>query len=210
MQAGKGVAPRGSHHLGKGEGLLGVTPALEFRSFRSWGLRVQGLFQAIMTVTVDSSTGYQIRARLTDIEAFTIAIHTIVAEIPELLGREVQLPKKFFFRRQGPNSWIPDRCFWQAEMGPGGLRGLTPSRQEPRLPIFVPSGTLNRSPPPRSACVCGKQRGGQVEYVGQTLLLQEPPSSRCQAIGRFKWEHSSPVRGNAPRLCLGQDRAERG
>ncbi|KAJ1133757.1 hypothetical protein NDU88_000233 [Pleurodeles waltl] len=46
MQAGQGGAPRGSHHLDKGEGLLGFTPALEFRSFRSWGLRVQSLFQA--------------------------------------------------------------------------------------------------------------------------------------------------------------------
>ncbi|KAJ1182902.1 hypothetical protein NDU88_008079 [Pleurodeles waltl] len=46
MQAGKGGSPRGSHHLGKGEGLLGVTPALEFRSFRSWGLRLHSLYQA--------------------------------------------------------------------------------------------------------------------------------------------------------------------
>ncbi|KAJ1179580.1 hypothetical protein NDU88_004814 [Pleurodeles waltl] len=47
LQAGKGGLPRGNLHLGKGEGLLGVTSPVKVRSFRSWGLRVQGLFQAV-------------------------------------------------------------------------------------------------------------------------------------------------------------------
>ncbi|KAJ1100382.1 hypothetical protein NDU88_005468 [Pleurodeles waltl] len=68
MQAGKGGAPRGSHDLGKGEGLLGVTPALEFRSFRSWGLRVQGLFQASgsesQAVAVRGNSGFPLQALL--------------------------------------------------------------------------------------------------------------------------------------------------
>ncbi|KAJ1096966.1 hypothetical protein NDU88_002097 [Pleurodeles waltl] len=46
LQAGKGGIPRGNLHLGKGEGLLGVTSPVKVRSFRSWGLRVQGLSQA--------------------------------------------------------------------------------------------------------------------------------------------------------------------
>ncbi|KAJ1173314.1 hypothetical protein NDU88_005150 [Pleurodeles waltl] len=46
LQAGKGGVPRGNLHLGKGEGLLGVTSPVKVRSFRSWGLRVQGLSQA--------------------------------------------------------------------------------------------------------------------------------------------------------------------
>ena len=63
----------------------------------------------IMTMVTHLLGCDQIRARPTDLLAFTRAVYTIIADIPELTGKLVELPKNFLFRRQSPHSEALDK-----------------------------------------------------------------------------------------------------
>ncbi|KAJ1196714.1 hypothetical protein NDU88_000579 [Pleurodeles waltl] len=105
LQAGKGGIPRGNLHLGKGEGLLGVTSPVKVRSFRSWGLRVQGLSQACWIATSRVGVAGCSVASLTLLAGSLQGSLKLLETKLQLFLERVRCPREFLvFSKQGQSS----------------------------------------------------------------------------------------------------------